>query len=277
MTSPVRRRSVSASERAGEPPPPGVGLVRDPRHRYTWNDGPWYPSVTTILSIKNKPALVGWAKRETAACAVRNLPMLRQMTEAGGPEAAVEWLKRIPDFARDRSADLGSRVHAVAEAIGRGESVAVEPDISPFVAAYRRDFLDAFRPSFIELEPMVCSVRHEYGGTADAFVEIDGEIWLIDYKTGSGVYPETALQLAGLARAEFIGKPGDPIQYPLPAATRFGVLHIRPEGARLHPVVVDRRTVAAFLDARRLFEWDQGPAQGVIGEPVVRPATSAAA
>ena len=52
---------------------------------------------------------------------------------------------------------------------------------------------------------MVCSLRHEYGGTAHAFVEIDGETWLIDYKTGAGVYPDTTLQLAGLARAEFIG------------------------------------------------------------------------
>jgi len=99
---------------------------------------------------------------------------------------------------------------------------------------------------------MVCSLRHEYGGTADAFVEIDGKTWLIEYKTGSGVYPDTALQLAGLARAQFIGRPGDSTQYPIPAATRFGVLPIRPEGARLLPVVVDRSTVAAFLDARRL-------------------------
>jgi hypothetical protein len=75
--------------------------------------------------------------------------------------------------------------------------------------AYCRDFLDVSRPRFLAIEAMVCSLRHEYGGTAHAFVEIDGETWLIDYKTGAGAYPETALQLAGLARAEFIGRPGD--------------------------------------------------------------------
>lgn len=96
-------------------------------------------------------------------------------------------------------------------------------------------------------------------------------------KTGAGVFPDTALQLAGLARAQFIGYPGDPTQYPVPAATRFGVVHIRPEGARLLPVVVDRATVAAFLDARRLFAWDQGPAQTVIGAALSRPATTVAA
>ena len=240
----------------------GVGLFRDARHRYSWNGGPLYPSVTTILGIKDKPALVGWAKRETAACAVRNLDVLSRMVAHGGAPAAVNWLKTIPDFQRDLSADLGTAVHTAAESIALGLPLEIDDAVRPFVAAYRRDFLELFHPTFLAVEPMVCSLRYEYGGTADAFVEIDGETWLIDYKSGSGVYPDTALQLAGLARAQFIGKPGDPTQYPIPAATRFGVLHIRPEGARLLPVVVDRSTVAAFLDARRLFAWAADQVRG---------------
>jgi hypothetical protein len=262
--------------RDGEPTT-ALGLTRDARHRYSWNGGPLMPSVTTILGIKDKPALVGWAKRETAASAVRNLDVLTRMVEHGGPQAAVDWLKRIPDYRRDASADLGTRVHLAAEAIGRGETLPVGDDVLPFVAAYRRDFLEVFRPRFLAVEAMVCSPRYEYGGTADAFVEIDGETWLIDYKTGAGVYPDTALQLAGLARAQFIGLPGDSTRYPVPAATRFGVLHIRPEGARLLPVVVDRATVAAFLDARRLYAWDHDRAQTVIGAPIERAATTVAA
>jgi hypothetical protein len=199
------------------------------------------------------------------------------MVRSGGPSAAVDWLKRIPDYTRDTAADLGTAVHAMAEAIGRGDPVAVDESVRPYLAAYRRDFLDVFAPRFLAVEAMVCSERYEYGGTADAFVEIDGEIWLLDYKTGAGVYPDSALQLSGLARAQFIGRTDDPTPYPVPPATRFGILHVRPEGARLLPVVVDRQTVAAFLDARRLFAWDQGPAQGVIGQPLVRAAKTAAA
>ena len=136
-------------------PPPSARP--DARHRYSWNGGPLYPSVTTILGIKDKPALVGWAKRETAACAVRNLDVLERMVRSGGPQAAVDWLKRIPDYARDASADLGSAVHAAAEAIARGEPAPVAEDVGPFVAAYRRDFLEAFQPRFIAVEAMVCS------------------------------------------------------------------------------------------------------------------------
>jgi hypothetical protein len=257
--------------------PSALGLIRDTRHRYAWAGGPEMPSVTTILGIKDKPALVGWAKRETAASAVRNLDVLTRMVQHGGPQAAVDWLKKIPDYQRDTSANLGSAVHAAAESIARGEPLEIDDAVRPFVATYRRDFLEVFRPRFLAVEPMVCSLRYAYGGTADVFAEIDGEIWLIDYKTGSAVYPDTALQLAGLARAQFIGRPGDPTQYPIPVAIRFGVLHIRPEAARLLPIVVDRSTVAAFLDARRLFAWDQGPAKSVIGAPIERPATTEAA
>jgi hypothetical protein len=67
--------------------------------------------------------------------------------------------------------------------------------------AYRRHFLDVFALRFLAVEAMVCSQRYEYGGTADAFVEIEGQIWLLDCKTGSGVYPDAARQLASLARA----------------------------------------------------------------------------
>ncbi|HLX34682.1 MAG TPA: hypothetical protein VKR30_05495 [Candidatus Limnocylindrales bacterium] len=248
-----------------------VGLVRDSRHRYSWNGGTLMPSVTTILGVKDKPGLVGWAKRETAACAVRNLPMLARMAETGGPTAAVEWLKRIPDFRRDAAADLGTRVHAAAEALAKGQAARIDPEVEPFVAAYVRDFLERFEPRILGSETLVANLRHEYGGTADLWAEIDGETWLLDLKTGSGVYPDVALQLAGLARAQFIGRPGDPEQHALPVATRFGVVHVRPEGARLVPVVVDRAAVAAFLDARRLFAWDAGPARMAVGEPVAPP------
>src|SRR5665811_2028211 len=126
---------------SGAGPVTKVGLVRDARHRYSWNGGPLYPSVTTILQIKDKLALVGWAKRETAACAVRNLDVLERMVRSGGPQAAVDWLKRIPDYARDASADLGSAVHAAAEAIARGEPVPLAEEVGPFIAAYRRCLL----------------------------------------------------------------------------------------------------------------------------------------
>ncbi len=253
-------------------PDPPLGLTRTDSHLYSWNDGTapvtGLPSVTTVIRVLDKSGpLVGWAKRETAACAVRNLDVLLRMREAGGDAAAVNWLKQIPDYQRDTAADIGSRVHRLVEQLATGTEPEVTDEEAPFVAAYR-GFLSAYRPRFLAVEEMVVSLRHGYGGTLDAIAVIGGARWLREGKTGTGVYAETALQLAAYAAADFIGRPGDPRRYRLPRVTRFGVVHVRPEGARLVEFHVDRGTRAAFLEARRLYGWQTGPGRSVMGGPV---------
>jgi hypothetical protein len=263
------------------PPSLPLGLTRTASHVYSWNDGRTVhtplPSVTTIIAVLDKSGpLVGWAKRETAACAVRNLDVLVRMRETGGDAAAVNWLKGIPDYRRDTAADVGTRVHLFAEQLARGEEPEPTAEEAPFVAAYRA-FLAEYRPRFLAVEEMVCSLRHGYAGTLDAIAVIGGETFLLDVKSGAGIYPETGLQLAAYANADFIGRPGVPRRFRLPRATRFGVIHVRPEGARLVEYHVGGDTFAAFLEARRLYTWRQGPAKSVVGEPVIAGTGSAAA
>lgn len=232
-----------------------AGLQRDEKHRYRWGEGPWSPGVTSIIKMLDKSGpLVGWAKRETAACAVRNLPMLETMVQSGGPEAATKWLSAIPDFQRDTAADLGTRVHELAEAISRKLPVEVDEAAAPFVTAYLR-WRDIYKPHVINAEFMVYSVQHGYGGTADMAARINGEVWLLDIKTGKATYAETALQLAGLHNADFAGRTDDPRKYRIPPATRFGVLHVRPEGAELVPYSVTDAEFAAFLALRTAHRW----------------------
>jgi len=254
-----------------------IGLSRTPKHIYTWRDGTVdsgpLPSVTGILNVVDKSgALVGWAKRETAACAVRNLDMLAKMRESGGDAAAVNWLKTIPDYQRDTAADIGTRVHALAESVAKGEPVTPTEEERPFLAAFQR-FLDEWRPTYLATEEMVASLTHGYAGTLDAIVEMAGDVWMLDTKTGAGVYPETALQLAAYAGADFIGRPADDKRYSIPPITAFGVLHLRPENGGVYEVVpyaVDQDTFAAFLDARRLYAWRETQAPKVMGQPLGR-------
>lgn len=259
-----------------------LGLTRTAAHVYSWNDGRAIssplPSVTTILKVIDKSGpLVGWARRETAACAVRNLDALISMRAEGGPDAAINWLKKIPDFQRDSAADLGSRIHALVEQINRGLEPAVSTDEAPFIDSYRR-FLADFRPRFLAVEEGVCSLRNGgWAGTLDAVGVIGDEVWMIDVKTGTGLYPETGLQLAAYASADFIGRPGTARRFRLPKASRFGVIHVRPEGARLVEYDVDRGTFAAFLEARRLYDWLNGPGKAVVGAVVTAKGRSAAA
>ncbi len=259
--------------------PPPLGLTRDARHRYSFNDGRgavWspIPSVTTVIGVLDKSGpLVGWAKREVAACAVRNLDLLVRMRDAGGDVAARDWLKGIPDFQRDSAADIGTRVHRLVEQIARGGEPDVAADEEPYARAYRT-FLAEYRPKFLAIEEIVVSLGHgedgalDFAGTLDAIAVIDGQTWMLDLKTGAGLYAETALQLAAYASADFIGRPGTARRFRLPRASRYGVIHLRPEGARLVEYGVDRSTFAAFQMARRLFGWRDGAAKSVVGATV---------
>lgn len=260
--------------------PHSVGLWRNDKHEYWWAEeggtvvGPLV-SVTTALKVLDKPQLVGWAKRETAACAVRNLEMVNQLVATGGPDAAIAWLKTIPDYIRDTAADLGTRVHILAEKMGMfGVPDATEEE-APFVAQYRH-FLDLYQPEILKVEFKVCSLTHRYAGTADLLARIGGETWLIDFKTGTGIYPETALQLAGLGFADFMGWAEDPKQYPIPPIDRYGVLHLRPDRFDLVPYAVSHDTFEQFLRCLRLYEWMRG-SRKLMEEPVPVPAMEEAA
>lgn len=253
-----------------------VGLTRNATHQYFWRPsaieavaGP-IPSVTTIIKLIDKSGpLVGWAKRETAASAVRNLDALVTMKKEGGADAAINWLKTIPDYVRDRAADRGTAVHSIAEQIIRGGHPEVPEELGPYVAAYY-GFLKEWEPKFLAVEQMVYSPKHGYAGTFDCIAEIAGERWMCDVKTSTGVYAETALQLAAYGAADFIGKPGDPQKYKVPHVTRFGVIHVVPEGAELVPYAVDKGTFRAFLQAREVWLWTQGDAKTVVGKALAR-------
>ena len=254
------------------PESPPLGLSRTAGHIYSFNTGSEVisplPSVTTVIGVIDKSGpLLGWAKREVSNAALRNLDVLSKMAATAGPESAARWLATIPGYQRDSAADIGPRIHRLVEQLARGAEPEATAEEAPFVDGYRR-FLAAYQPRFLALEEMVASLRHRYAGTLDAIAVIGGETWILDVKTGSGIYPETALQLAGYANADFIGRPGTPRRFRLPRVSRFGVIHLRPEGARLVQYHVDRGTFAAFLEARRLYEWQKGPGKSVVGDPV---------
>ena len=257
---------------------PTVGLFRTENHRYYWNGAGPFPGVTSIIKALDKPAIVGWAKRETARCAVDNYDFVADLVKRGGPEAAKAWLASIPDFQRDTAADIGSRVHQLAEDISRGLDKELKDDEIPFANGYRR-FLQDYQPDFKSLERMVFSEAHGYGGTFDSIAVIAGKTYLIDTKTSKSVYEETAMQLAALARADWGGLPGDPKKYRIPKVDRYAVLHIRPDqyarGYRLIEFRVTDADYDAFLACLTLTNWrkDSKP----IGESVPRPTTEEAA
>lgn len=87
---------------------------------------------------------------------------------------------------------------------------------------------------------------------------------LIDYKTGKGVYPEVALQLAAYRHAEFIGAP-DGSEIPMPEVDACVVLHIPDEGEyQLIEVQADEEVFQAFKYVREVFRFMEETSKRVI-------------
>lgn len=204
-------------------------------HKY-WLDGRPVPGVTTLLGKGlPKPAIPYWAAKSVAEYVIDNPEGVDQLRSMGrGP--AVAALKQVPWQKRDDAAVRGTDVHALAERLIHGEDVDVPAHLLDHVEGYAR-WLSAFGVEPIITEVPVANRAAWYAGKPDAVVRLAGSdaVWLLDWKTSSGVYGETALQTAAYARAEFYAPTPDDEQ-PMPHIDRIGVVHITAAGSTLYPL-----------------------------------------
>jgi len=240
-------------------------------HTYSL-DGRRCPGVTTIVGASSpKGALIGWAARLAAEWAVANL----DTRDALGDRDFFAKASKASEEVRDARADFGRAVHAAADALTDGKEISVPPD----VAAYARhivDFLNTWKARVLARECLVWHSGHRYAGQFDVIADLsDGSRWLIDYKTGSGVYPDAALQLAAYRNAEFIVWDGQDRK--MPAIDKTGVLHVHENGWDLIPVDTGPEVWACFLSAIPLYRF-HGTKYGYdrLGEPIPPPETEAA-
>lgn len=154
-------------------------LSKEKAHTVYIDNGKRMPGVTTITGQLNKPALVPWAW---------NL----------GREG-IDW----KSF-RDKKANIGTLAHyyilchyknlePVADDFSKNEIDAAENALLSF---YEWEKSFPIKPIFIE-EPLI-SRRYRFGGTPDLVGEDkDGNLCLIDFKTGKDIYREAYYQVAG--------------------------------------------------------------------------------
>lgn len=136
--------------------------------------GSWYPRVTSILSIKAKEALYRY---------YASLPSW------GAAEAI-----------KNRSADEGTLVHSIVEAILKKEHMPIPESIRPSIDA----FLEFSRNNDIvplKIEERIVSRTHRYAGTIDVLAEVNGTVGVLDIKTSQAVYRDYGLQTAAYIQA----------------------------------------------------------------------------
>ena len=210
---------------------PQPGLKFNPGNHSYRLDGKPVPGVTTIIGKGlPKPALAYWSARTVAEYVADNPDGVDHLRAMGrGPMVAA--LKGIPWQRRDEAAIRGTEVHTLAEHVVHGEPVEVPEHLAPVVEGYAH-FLDAHDVQPILVEARLANRAEWYAGTADLFATLDGEPWLLDLKSGSGIYGNFALQLAAYAKAEFYAD--DDGERPIPDVAGIAAVHVTDAGSRLH-------------------------------------------
>lgn len=152
------------------------------KRMYKRDEDRYYPSVTTILQYMPKNKFFE------------------------------NWLKDVghnSDIIKNKAAKEGTQVHEAAEDLVLGKEVTWMDDYGNAKYSLKvwkmilkfSEFWNTVKPKLIGAEDFVYSDTHEYAGTADLLVEIDGEVWLLDIKTSNALHKTYDLQLASYAKA----------------------------------------------------------------------------
>jgi len=210
-------------------------------------DGQKVDGVTTLISQGlPKPALPYWSARTVAEYVADNLDAVTAMADMGRA-SMVAALKEVPWAARDRAAVRGTEVHGLGEQLLRGEEVEVPEHLAGHVESYVR-FLDEWKPEPILIEAPVGHRRWRYAGTLDMVVRLpDGRQVLADIKTSaSGIWPETAYQLAAYRHAE-VYLDADGREQPMVPVDAGYAIWVRADGYDVIPVECGERVFRDFL------------------------------
>lgn len=223
-----------------------------------------------------RPDLAEWTADEVARCAVDRLPQLCRMRGAQARERSVRWLRDAAEAKMRDATALGRAVHDLIE------SRLLKLPTGRAPAAYR-PYLEAFDnfridhdPAFEATELLVANPAQRYAGKADAWAvlpDLGSDVLLIDWQTGRGVYPETALRLAAFRRATMAWTK-DGVAVELPPVGAAVVVHLRPDrypsrGYAIYPVNTSDATFDLFRQARDIaLDWANGTSAIAIGDPL---------
>lgn len=184
----------------------------DVTHRYTVRDKALPgdkivpPSITTVLSVINKPALIPWAVNET-------VNFLRtKLTEGEHTEAEVEayfeMAKDAHKLTKKAAADIGTQAHNWLEQYWRSKlfpelfkvgDLPEDARVRNCVQAALKWIAD-HKIEPILIEKPVYSRKYRVSGRMDKLALVDGRLAVVDWKSSKGLWPEYILQTAAYTK-----------------------------------------------------------------------------
>jgi hypothetical protein len=249
------------------------------------------PSITGVLSQKNKGALIGWAAKESLAVVRRRLG--EHQSERGEsavitPRDLESWIADAEENWREESnaTTIGTVAHRFAYEELRfragltpnkprfpieADSVLMPDFTAGMVEATNASaraavgFFDEHHIEPVLLERPLWSPTYGYVGTPDFIGRIDGELSVLDFKTSKKPYPEYFCQDAALQAA--FGE-----EFPEQKIIKRWVLVIHKDGSGIEVETRGNDTFDAdfgmFKACLNLYHWERANDSFKAGEPV---------
>jgi hypothetical protein len=261
----------------GEP----QNAVTDPDsglRQYRWK-GEALTSVTSMRRVVGTPFhLAAWQVNQAIDAVLDNPGLVNEALAAVARQKRAESddafatrlrkaqrrvIRQAAEVKRNVAADLGTAVHEAAES--GIQSVALDPNDSrrPFLQQWER-WVDIMRPDILLQECQVFNLTEKYAGSVDLVCDMDGESYVVDIKTGEGLYIDHAIQLCLYSLAEFVGG-YDPVldddiedaqaTSVFRRAKKAAILHLRPTHFEWQEVPISDDTVEAALSMVRFARW----------------------
>ena len=246
-------------------------------------------SVTTLIGVLDKPALLHWAANESSKAAVKHSAHVHAIAKVEGDEAAIKWLAgaRNRQEGGGRSAmQLGTDVHEALELYAKtGHISQDDAEVLPFVQQFDQ-WAQVWQPEYVGSEVTVFSPTYRYAGTCDGYMKIDGVPVIFDYKTSRSegkAYPEVALQLAAYRYAEMqatwrarrteifrrryylLGQEEIDRGAPVPEVQGGICIKISPKSCKAYPVKCDEEMFKSFLYVTEAARWSFISAKLAVG------------
>jgi hypothetical protein len=162
-----------------------------------------YPSVTTILGMLDKPALLGWASNCAVDYIAENMEAIKDPLDVHRGEQVLEQARKAYATKRDDAACFGTQAHHAIEAYINGidpeEYLKAEQSRNAFMAF--KSWEEKNHVEWLETECEVVSETHGYAGRFDAIARINGHKYLVDFKTSKGIYDEMKYQISAYLQA----------------------------------------------------------------------------
>lgn len=227
------------------------------------------PSVTTILNLVDKPALIQWAADRTVDWAIENASVLFVKDK----EAAKRWGRYRWADDRDARAEVGTGIHETVEALhtGNWSFPSLDEEQQQIMVQWellnQRYTITPHKSEYTVWGGLALPGR-DWAGTADGLWDIidneTGEAWynvVIDLKTSKNTWPEHWLQLSALRHSDVVmvkKADGTWTEEELPAGDGVAIIHLR---ADKYSVTVETDTELLdlmynqFLSYRAVWEY----------------------